>query len=517
MNADSAQLARAELGDAPAIKFHRWVAGIAESWPTCGPRKMAETVNLTDQPDEFPRKLRLFPDPILAKRLLRLGSWVMAAMITQFMVNAADNLLVGRLPKEVATASQAALGLGMPLFWAVGGFFSAVSFGTQAITARRFAENDDERTGQVLFNSLGVAIFAGLLGTLIGYFASEPFVNYFAEASPEQKQMGLSFVQIRALGIPSMVITFSFKSFFDGIGRTHVHLYAAVVMNIVNLIVAYVLIFGSTSLDIASMGLDGAAWAATISSYAGLAVMAFVSLQPAYNGRFRFYRFVHRDREIMWRIVKLLLPAGSATLILMAGFLLFIKFVGMLDAESGSGNVYSAASKAIMDTAALCFMPLLAFGTATATAVSQCLGAGKPNLAARYAWDAVRMGLIAMAFLALPFILIPHEIIGLWSPNDPMVAEVGAGSLRLIAYSLPMMVVGLILSQALYGAGANTYVMIAEGCLHFGVLVPLSYLLGPYLGYGLDGIYLAAVTYITGLGLAMAIKFLGKGWRNVRL
>lgn len=50
-----------------------------------------------------------------------------------------------------------------------------------------------------------------------------------------------------------------------------------------------------------------------------------------------------------------------------------------------------------------------------------------------------------------------------------------------------MMVVGMVCAQALYGAGANTYVMIAEGLLHFGVLVPLAWLFGPYLGLGSPG------------------------------
>ena len=62
----------------------------------------------------------------------------------------------------------------------------------------------------------------------------------------------------------------------------------------------------------------------------------------------------------------------------------------------GGGNTYSAATKILMDVAAVCFMPLLAFGTATATAVAQSLGASKPNLAARYAWDSVRVGMLAM-------------------------------------------------------------------------------------------------------------------------
>lgn len=474
-------------------------------------------IQLTDLSDKPARALQLFPEMVLVRRLWTLGSFVMLAMITQFFVNAADNMMVGRLPAAEATASQAALGVGMPLFWAIGGFFSAVSFGTQAMTARRYAEGDMLLTGRVLFNSLWVAIIAGTLGTILGYQLTEPAVDFFGAANADQARLATQYTQLRSLGIISMVITFSYKAFFDGIGRTYVHLIAAVVMNLVNLVLNYFFIFGMPALGIEKMGLAGAALASTLSTYLGLFIMIGVSLRGNYRLKYKFYRWSNRCGQVAWRIVKLLVPSGSATVILMAGFLLFMKFIGDIDAAENMDNAYLAASKAVMDTTALCFMPLLAFGTATSTAVSQCLGAKKANLAARYAWDAVRIGVWAMLPVMLALLIFPEPILNAWSPNDPMVAQVGATPLRLIATTIPMMVVGLILSQALYGAGANTFVMVAEGCLHIGVLVPLSWLLGPKLGYGLEGIWAAAVVYVNGLGLAMGAKFLGKGWRGVEL
>ncbi len=474
-------------------------------------------VKLTELEDTPPRVLQLFPELPLVRKVLYLGSFVMLAMLTQYFVNAADNLMVGRLPAEEATVSQAALGLGMPLYWAVGGFFSAISYGAQAMTGRRYAEGDERRAGQVLFNAMVVALIAGALGSAIGWLTSEWAVGYLAEASAEQERLGITYVKWRALGIAGMVLTFAYKAFFDGIGRTQVHLIAAVVMNVANVGLNYLLIYGNPALGIPKLGLEGAGIASMLATYIGLLIMMVVSFAPRYNQRFGFYRLANFDFSVIRNIFKLMLPSGSASLILMAGFLLFFKFVGQIDAAEGTGGTYSAATKALMDTGALCFMPLLAFGTATATAVSQSLGAGKRNLAARYGWDSVRIGLLAVLPIGVAFFVWPEEIIALWAPNDPAVPAAGATSLRLIATCLPMMVVGLVLSQALYGAGANVYVMVAEGLLHFGVLVPLSWLLGPYLGLGLEGIWLAAILYVNGLGIAMGAKFIGKAWRKIQL
>ncbi len=477
-------------------------------------------VRLTEFPDDPPAHFRLLPEWPLVRKVAYLGSFVILAMLTQFFVNAADTLMVGRLDQAEATASAAALGLGMPMYWAVGGFFAAISYGTQAMTGRRYAEGDEHRTGRVLYNAVFVALFAGALGTVVGWFGSPIAMDFLAEASPEQKQLGTVYVQLRALGIAGMVVTFAFKAFFDGIGRTYVHLLAALVMNVVNIGLNYLLIYGNESLGIPAMKVAGAGLASMLSTYLGMAIMIAVSLMPRYNKRFRLIERgnlrANLDGSVIRNIIKLMLPAGSATLILMTGFLLFFKFVGQLDADSGA-NTFSATTKILMDVAAICFMPLLAFGTATATAVSQSLGANKPNLAARYAWDSVRVGLLAMIPFALAFLLVPEQIITFWAPNDPAVAAAGATPLRLIAASLPMLVVALILSQSLYGAGANVYVMVAEGLLHFGCLVPLSWLLGPYLDLGLEGIWTAALIYVYGLGFAMGGKFLAKGWRNIEL
>ena len=56
------------------------------------------------------------------------------------------------------------------------------------------------------------------------------------------------YLKWRLLGITCMAATFSFKAFFDGIGKTHVHMVASVVMNVINVVLCIALIFGHWSL-----------------------------------------------------------------------------------------------------------------------------------------------------------------------------------------------------------------------------------------------------------------------------
>lgn len=475
-------------------------------------------MNLTDLPDDPPRLLAL-PELPLVRRVLYLGVFVMLAMVTQYMVNAADTLMVARLPDTAqATAGQAALGLGMPLYWAIAGFFSAISYGTQALTARRYGEGNALGAGKILLNSIMLAIVAGGIGAALGYFATPPAVDFLAQASEEQRVLAVEYGQVRMLGVGGTVVTYSYKAFFDGVGRTYVHLVAALVMNVFNVILNYPLIFGMESLGIESMGLYGAGLASTISTYLGLAIMLFASVRTNYRKSYRYYSLAHFDPGIIWRIFKLMVPAGLASVALMSGFLLFMRFVGDIDAAAGTNaNTYSAATTALFNTAALCFMPLLAFGQATATGVSQSLGAGKPHLAARYGWESVRICMMAMFVLGAIFLLIPEQVIAISVPNDPAVIEAAVTPLRMVAFSLPFLVLALVLSQALLGAGANIFVLVMQGGLHIGLLVPLSWFLGPYLGYGMNGAWAAAVLYVVLLGIGMSWKFTSRGWRHIQL
>jgi Na+-driven multidrug efflux pump len=59
--------------------------------------------------------------------------------------------------------------------------------------------------------------------------------------------------------------------------------------------------------------------------------------------------------------------------------------------------------------------------------------------------------------------------------------------------------------------------MIVELILHFTCLVPLAYLLGITFGYGLMGIWGAAVVYVILLTAVMSWKFAHGDWKKIKI
>ena len=492
--------------------------------------------------------------------ILKLAAPVILAMLTQTAINLMDTVMVGWLDPSYSIAGQSALGYSLPLLWSVGGFLSALSVGTQAISARRAGEEDYEKSGQILTNSLAIAFTAGATASIAAYLVV-PLVFPLLNSNESVLAFGIPYARLRLLGVLSMVATISCKSFFDGNGKTHIHMVVAIIMNGLNILLNYLLIFGIGPFP--RMNVEGAGLASLISTYVGLALIIGWTFLPKYAKKFRYYRASNLDRKIMFGIVRLSLPSGLATVFVMSGFLLFLKIVGyldtlaveetlssisayasshaahlsalqhsILDADAFSGRVFftdlaqmsiearppifTSATKVIIDVLSITFMSAMAFGTATATLVSQSLGRNEPEMAERYGWESVKLGSLIFGTIGLLTFIWPEQALGLLSRDEEVILA-GVGAIRILAAIEWTIAAALILTQALFGAGNSKFVMYVEMSLHVICLVPLSYLLGITLDLGLPGVWSAAAAYIILLAAIMGWKFKGGSWKQLKI
>lgn len=515
-------------------------------------------MDMSETARSFPS--RLLPDFKLAPRILRMAGPVIFAMLTQTLINIMDTYFVGKLDPSISIPGQAALGYSLPLLWSVGGCLSAVSVGTQAITARRFGGRQMEEAGQVLTNSLAIAFITGTIFSIAAFVAT-PWLFGLLTNNESVLELGLPYARLRFLGVLSMVATASYKAFFDGIGKTHVHMVAAMAMNVLNLVLNYCLIFGVWIFP--RMEVEGAGLASLISTYVGLVIMMLWTFGPSYLKTYRYYSFKKINWGVTWEIAKLSIPSGLATVFVMAGFLIFIKIVGLLDEKAimetlhatglyqgpllepytqqqalllgrdqvaGSAlagdwtftalrnrpAVYSAATKVIFDTMSICFISALAFGTATATLVSQSLGENKPEMAERYGWESAKLFSLFMGVLGALAFVFPEATLDIIS-DDAVVIQTGASAMRLLGPMMPVIAVAIIFTQALFGAGNSRFVMYAEMILHFTCLVPLAYLLAITFDLGFYGVWFSAITYVALLALVMGWKFWEGKWKEIKV
>lgn len=494
-----------------------------------------------------------------AKEISTLAAPIVIAMLTQTFINVVDTIFVGKLDPSVSIPGQAALGFSLPLLWAISGSLAAIGVGTQVMTARRYGAGELENAGKILYNSLIVASVASIVMSVLAWFIV-PSAFSFLTTNQSIIDLGVPYARVRIIGAISFVATMSLKGFFDGVGQTRVHMYASILMNLANVALNYALIFGLG--PIPSYQVTGAGIASLISTFVGLGIM----LAWTIKGEYRPYK-VFNPRNInlrtMWELSKLSVPSGVAQIFIMGGVLMFLKIISDLDERaveqtlmalpyynqpgfaplnaiseqvrqaSGLAHpallgdwsatiihsrppVFTTAAKLIIDLMSLAFVTCIAFGTATATLVSQSMGRERFEEAAAYGWDSVKMAMYFYGIVGVLVLISPMTFLDLLS-DDPLVMQTAVPGLRIMAGVQMFIAMALILTQALFGAGATKFVMVVEMVLHGLCLAPLAYLFAAVLDLGFMGVWISATIYVGLLGMIMAVKFWLGGWKSIKV
>jgi putative MATE family efflux protein len=379
------------------------------------------------------------------------------------------------------------------------------------MVARRYAEGNRHAAGAVLANAVFFCVAAGAVFSALGH-ALLPWLVRLIVDRPEVQDVAVSYTRWRLFAVISMSATMALKAFFDGIGRTRVHLVAAIVMNVFNVVMCWVFIFGH--LGAPAMGGPGAGLAAFLATWVGLGVMVVYGwlVRDEYTPG----RVANLSGKTVWALVKLSAPAAAATLVMMGGFGLFAKTVNLLDADSVGETVNGAANTDIIETLKLTFTACMAFGTATATLIGQSLGRKQPDEAQQWGWASVRLGILIFGVVGLcEGLLFTHQLVHFVAASD-QVANAMIFPMRVMGVATPLIAVAMILTEALFGAGNTRFVAVAQFLLVV-CLVGGAWVLGIWMHLGLRGVWIAAFVYACLAAATMTTKFAGGSWKNIKL
>ena len=146
------------------------------------------------------------------------------------------------------------------------------------------------------------------------------------------------------------------------------------------------------------------------------------------------------------------------------------------------------------------------------TLVGQNLGAGKPDRAQSSVWYTGKVNMIFLGIIALVLITFPSFFIELFI-KDLDVIKSGADCLRIISYGYVLYALGMVMVQALNGAGdTGTPTVINLFC--FWLLeIPLAYILAIVLGLGEKGVYMAILTAESVMAITAMLMFIRGKWK----
>ncbi len=438
----------------------------------------------------------------MIREILLLAYPVIIGMISHTVLNLVDTAMVGRLG-DVALGS---VGLGSFFILVTVLIFGSFHVGMQAITARRLGERRSEEFERILLNGSLLALIVGVIVSAVSYVLSPSIFSLLSD-DPAVVRLGTDYLAIRSLSIFSMVMIFTLRGFVYGLARVRIDMIVSVLINLLNIVLNYFLIFGHWIFP--RLEVRGAAIASAVSTIVGLVVYTM----------FVYFR-VHRhlpdggregilSRGLMWQITRISVPRALQSVSIF-GHLIFLRFVG----EIGVGEL--AISNIIFKVFNLSFMVGMSVGAASATLVGRSLGERDTKLAERYGWHSVGLGAFVMGLIGALFIFFPREIMGIFTTRAETI-EIGVVPFRLLGAFQLVDGIGIVLSRILQGTGNTFYVMMSEMLTVWIVFIPFTFAAVRLLGGGLELTWWGLYLYITVFAAAMFVKFQRGGWKHVEI
>ncbi|MEM8857374.1 MAG: MATE family efflux transporter [Chloroflexota bacterium] len=275
-----------------------------------------------------------------------------------------------------------------------------------------------------------------------------------------------------------------------------------------NIFLDWVMVPGN--LGVPAMGVAGAAWATVLANLFN----AILSGSIIWSRHNRSTYNTGEPRKTPWSDIRksfeVGLPAGMGDFIEIASFSVFFAMIGRLGTET------LAANQIAVQYMSISFTYGLAISMAASSLVSQFVGSGELSLAEKSAYRSLIIGMVGMGLIGLTYLISPAFLIGVFS-EDPAVIEAGVTILRVIAVYQIFDAAGIVLSGALMGGGDTRFTMLTRLILAWGVFLPAAWLTIFRIDGGIQGAWIAALSYLFGLALIYFWRFRSGYWKTIQL
>jgi putative MATE family efflux protein len=415
------------------------------------------------------------------REILRLAVPATAALAADPLLSLVDTALVGRL----GAASLGALGIDTAVFTTVFFGFNFLTYGTTAAVARRRGAGDDPGATRYAVQALWLAIALGAVMTVV-LVGAAPWIVRIMGARAEVAEQAVIYLRIRGAAAIAVLIVQVGHGAFRGRKDTATPLVVALVANVVNGVVSWLLIYP------AGMGIAGAA-AGTVVAEVGAAA-AFLVL-----GSRRFAPTSLRiDRHAMREIVRVSRDLFLRTLSLLTGLLVTTAVAARM------GTVVVAAHQIARELWTMLALVLDGFAIAGQAMIATSLGAGDRALARAQASRLVAWGAAGGLLLGLVYLPLGGVLPGIFSTDATVLREVGSVWL-IVALLQPVGGIVFVLDGVLMGAADFRFLLGSTAAAALGVLAPVG-IAALVLDWGLVGVWLA-------MAAMMAVRLAAMVWR----
>ena len=370
-----------------------------------------------------------------------------------------------------------------------------------------------------LNRSLSLAGVIGVLIAVVFYYAA-PTLAHLLNMQGEAYHIAVRYLRFDSIGHLFSGMTFIGAAALRGAGNMRLPMYILGFMNLVNIVVSTVLVYGlgqNIGLSeqwIETWGVDGIVAGTVSAKICGSLAMVACLVRGSGALKWDSSKFGLMD-EYVSRILRIGSLAVIDNGIVWLGQFFFLMIISRLEANPGESYVFAAHVIGIR-VEAISFLPAFAWGLAASTAVGQALGAMKTDRARQAGVVALKQCSVFMVFLTIVFFFGAEEIYRMMS-DEPKVSAVGVPAFRFMAlFQLPL-AAAIIFSTSLRGAGDTRSPMIISFVGVVFVRLPVAYFCGVYLGWGLLGAWVGMFSDVCLKAGLYSYRYLRGKWTDLKI
>ena len=429
----------------------------------------------------------------ILKEVFFLSLPIILSNISRVIMELVDMIMINRLG---AIDLFNGVAMGGILVWVPMSLAIGIRIATQTISSRRYGEKNYYQCGFALRHGLIIAALMGAFLSIIGYLFSDNIIPLVV-SHKEHIIPTTEYVKYLSIGILPFYLAAIFQGFFTSIEKTSIHMKVMITANIINVYLNAGFIYGSEIIDYfngINLSLISYLW--FWADFEGLKVMGSAiattiatSLMLIHYIYYLFKDDINKKYAILVSSInfdKLKNQFSLASPLLMSEFFLSTSYLAFYMIMENMTVADLAAWGLIIRIMHASFMPAMGVGQACATMVGKYLGEKSVQKARQSILESLRLAIGIMGFVGLVFILFPYTVINIFNSIKEATPQAAAG-LRFIGIFQIFDAICIVLFFSMSAGGDIKYPVYVEILMHWLIMVPFSWLLGIYLGFGFWG------------------------------
>lgn len=379
--------------------------------------------------------------------------------------------------------------------------FSALATGGAVVAAQYLGSRDEENAcsaAKQLFYAIG-ALSAATMAVCLLF--REPILRLvFGQLEDNVMEAAMTYFLLTAISYPLLAIYNAGAALFRAMGNSKVSMLASLLMNIVNIGLNAILIYG------ADIGVAGAGFGTLFSRLAGAVLMTWLICQHGH--RIHIDHLLHFEfrGQLVKKILRIGVPNGLENGMFQIGKLLVLGLVTPLGTSATAANAIANSVAGVVN------VPGNAISLSLITVVGQCMGAGDSKQAVGYTKKLMAIVYLAMGTLSVLLFFFAAPVVGLFGLT-PGAAVMAIQVLRWCAvFDLIFWPMSFSLPNALRASGDAKFTMIVSMFSMWIFRIGFSYLLVPQIG--LLGVWVAMFIDWIVRAVVFLIRFLSGRWKT---